>query len=353
MHHNFYKLKGLFFGDWIGFIIVCVSIGALSSCSSTDEACNDKLDLSKIQVNVEVEDLSPQLLNLKTPEQAKAFLIKHPDFAKKFAPSPRFTPKSAIGQLLRFSEEPYMTDSLYAQIKAVFGDYSQLKQEFTDAFKHIKYYYPSFKVPKIKIAMTGLGSFFGRDLYLDDEVIFISPDYFAGKNARFKPREPYYIQRRYAPKFIVPVIVQAISRNYNKIDIADKTLVADMVTRGKELQFVKTMLPCTPDSLITGFTARQMANVNDLDNRKVIWSHFVQTQILFDRTVRKKKAYMGERPYTAEVGVGKECPGKIGWWVGWQIVRKYMKKFPKKTIQEVMAFDKNIQIFNGAAYKGE
>ena len=351
MYNNFYKLRGSSFSYWIGFIVTCVSAGILSSCSSSKD-CADKLDLSKIQVKVDLEDLNPLLLNIKNREEAKAFLAKNQDFSKKFAQSYKISEDTLANVLLKFSQEPYM-DSLYAQVKTTFGDYSKLKQELTDAFKHIKYYYPGFKVPKVKMVMTGIGSFFGRDLYMDDEVIFISPDYFAGKNARFKPREPYYIQRRYVPEFIAPVIVQAISRTYNKIDQSDHTLVADMVTRGKEWQFVKTMMPCIPDSLITGFTTRQMANVNDLDNRKVIWSHFVQSKVLFDRTIRKKKAYMGERPYTAEVGVGKECPGKIGWWVGWQIVQKYMRKFPKKTIQEVMAFNKNIHIFNGASYKGE
>ncbi|EAY26964.1 gliding motility protein GldB-related protein [Microscilla marina] len=352
MYSPFYKIFAQQYFR-IGWLIVCATLGMLGGCTSgKTDGCADDLDLSNIQVKIEIEDLNPQLMTLDTEAKAKEFIKKNPGFAQKFANLQRVGEQNVVKALVAFAKEPYM-DSLYTQVKSVFGNYGKLKQELVAAFKHIKYYYPSFKIPQVKMAMTGIGSFFGRDIYMDDEVIFISPDYFSGLNAKFKPKEPYYIQRRYAPAYIVPVIVQAISRTYNKIDVNDHTLVADMVTRGKELQFVKTMMPCTHDSLITGFTARQLANVNDKDNRKIIWGHFVEKQVLFAKSVRKKRAYMGERPYTAEVGVGKECPGKIGWWVGWQIVQKYTRKFPKKTFQEVMAFDQNIHLFNASAYKGE
>lgn len=337
----------------MGTLAIFLSLGIFSSCSSgKDEACNDKVDLSKISVNITVEDLTPKLLKLKNRQEAKAFLQKNQDFSKKFALSYRFTEDTIASTLVKFAEQPYM-DTLYQHVKEVFGDYSQLKQELTDAFKHIKYYYPAFKIPKLKLVVTGVGSYFGRDIYVDDEVIFISLDYFLGKKYRYRPREPYYIARRYTPKYIVPAIVQFISRTYNKSDIFDRSLVAEMITYGKTLQFVKTMMPCAHDSLVTGFTTRQLANINDPDNKKVIWGHFVEKQVLFVKTPRRKKAYLGERPYTAEMGVGKECPGRIGWWVGWQIVKKFMRKFPDKTFQEVMAFDKQIHIFNSASYKGE
>lgn len=352
MYSHFYQMftKLSFRVEWL--VAICLALGVLGGCTSGTDKCTDDLDLSKIQVQLDFKDLNPQLKSLKTEEKAKEFIKNNKDFATKFASSYRVGEQKVAKALVAFANEPYM-DSLQTQVTAIFGDYSKLKQELTNAFKHIKYYYPSFKVPKVRVAMTGLGSFFGRDIYLDEEMIFISPDYFSGSNAKFKPKEPYYIQRRYAPEFIVPVIVQAISRSYNKVDQFDRSLVADMITRGKELEFVKTMMPCTHDSLVTGFTERQLANVNDKDNRKVIWGHFIEKQVLYTKSVRKKRAYMGERPYTAEIGVGKECPGKIGWWVGWQIVRKYRKKFPKKTFQQVMAFDKNIHIFNGSSYKGE
>ncbi|HAS41335.1 MAG TPA: gliding motility lipoprotein GldB [Microscillaceae bacterium] len=340
---------------WLGILIICLWAGGLSSCTSSEGGDCDKLDLSKIDVNVTIEDLTPALLALESPAQAKALLKKNPLFAQRFAQVSRMPEDTVASVLVKFAQVPHM-DTLYGYVKEVFGDYSQLKQDLTNAFKHVKYYYPSFKVPKVKVAMTGVGSFFGRDLYVSEEVIFLSLDYFIGNNKKYKnyrPRQPGYILKRYAPEYIVPSIMQFISVPYNKVNPKDRSLVAEMVTYGKTWQFVKTMIPCAPDSLVTGYTARQLANVTDLDNKKVIWGHFLNKQVLFVTTPYKKKAYTGERPYTAEIGVGKECPGRIGWWVGWQIIRKYMKKFPKKTFQEIMADTDNRQIFNNASYKGE
>ena len=340
---------------WLGLVSLCLLMVGFSSCTSTGEGDCDKVDVSKIEANVTIEDLTPALLALETPAQAKAFMQKNPMFTKRFAQLKKMPEDALANVLVKFAQVPHM-DTLHSFVKETFGDYGQLKQEFTAAFKHVKYYYPSFKIPKIKVVMTGIGSFFGRDMYISEDVIFLSLDYFIGNKKKYKnyrPKQPGYILKRYAPEYIVPSVMQFISVAYNKSDQNDRSLVGDMVTYGKTWLFVKTMVPCTNDSLITGYTARQMANVTDKDNKKVIWGHFLDKQMLFVNTPSKKKAYTGERPYTAEVGVGKECPGRIGWWVGWQIVRKYMRKFPKKTLQEVMADTDNRQIFNNASYKGE
>ncbi len=339
----------------LSILLICLLAGLFDGCTSSSSGDCNRLDLSKIAAQVTIEDLTPAMLALKTPAQAKSFLKKNPLFAKRFAQAPQMPEDTVASVLVKFAQTPHM-DTLYTFVKEVFGDYSQLKQELSNAFKHVKHYYPSFKIPKVKVAITGVGSFFGRDLYVSEDVIILSLDYFIGNQAKFKkyrPRQPSYILKRYAPAYIVPSIMQFISVAYNKNDLQDRSLIADMVAYGKTWQFVKTMMPCISDSLITGYTARQLANVTDVDNKKVIWGHFLDKQVLFINTPYKKKAYTGERPYTAEVGVGKECPGRIGWWVGWQIVRKYMKKFPKKTFQEVMADTDSRQIFNNASYKGD
>jgi hypothetical protein len=43
----------------------------------------------------------------------------------------------------------------------------------------------------------------------------------------------------------------------------------------------------------------------------------------------------------------------LGTWVGWQIVRKYMDRNPKVTLQELMADDDYQKIFNESKYKPE
>ena len=59
--------------------------------------------------------------------------------------------------------------------------------------------------------------------------------------------------------------------------------------------------------------------------------------------------YIGERPNIPEIG--KQCPGRIATWVGWQIVRKYMEEHPQVSLQQLMEEKDAQKIFQQSKYK--
>jgi uncharacterized protein YjaZ len=56
-----------------------------------------------------------------------------------------------------------------------------------------------------------------------------------------------------------------------------------------------------------------------------------------------------ERPATLEVG--EKCPGRIGQWVGWEIVKSYMNSHEEVTLQELMQSNDAEKIFKESKYK--
>ena len=63
-----------------------------------------------------------------------------------------------------------------------------------------------------------------------------------------------------------------------------------------------------------------------------------------------KDKFLGERPNTYEISA--VCPGRIGAWVGWEIVRKYAEDNPDLSLEEVMDMENANQLFNDSNYKG-
>ncbi|MBL7874085.1 MAG: gliding motility lipoprotein GldB, partial [Cyclobacteriaceae bacterium] len=55
------------------------------------------------------------------------------------------------------------------------------------------------------------------------------------------------------------------------------------------------------------------------------------------------------RPKTYEVG--DQAPGRIGTWVGWQIVRKFAAKKSDLSLPEVMSLRDAKLIFNESGYR--
>ena len=125
-------------------------------------------------------------------------------------------------------------------------------------------------------------------------------------------------------------------------------MLADMVYYGKKYYFAKEMMPCTADSLLIWYSGQELQDVED--NQHIIWAKFVQNQLLYETNHLTKKKYLDERPNVYEIG--DKCPGRIGTWLGWEIVNKYMK-VNQVNLQSLM-IEKDVQkIFTLSNYKPE
>jgi hypothetical protein len=233
------------------------------------------------------------------------------------------------------------------ETKKVFGEMSELKQEFRQAFTNLKYYYPDFNPPKVQTTITGLQN----DLFFTDSLIIVGLDYYLGKAGKYRPRIYEYLLARYEPEDIVPsyLLVYGIRDGFNKTDPQDKTVLADMVAYGKSFYFAKHMLPCVPDSVFIWYTSQEMEGASK--HQDLIWHRFVEDEVLFATSHEVKQKFLGERPKTIEVG--EQCPGRIGQWMGWQIVRKYMDAHPETTLPQLMEMSDAAQLFKESRYKPE
>jgi uncharacterized protein YjaZ len=83
-------------------------------------------------------------------------------------------------------------------------------------------------------------------------------------------------------------------------------------------------------------------------NEAVIWDLFLNNGLLNNTDPDVLKNYIGESPKTQELGEG--APGNIGTFSGWQIVKKYMDKFPETTLSALMRMDAR-EIYNQSKYK--
>lgn len=324
---------------------------------NSENDCYDPIDTSKIKVEVELVRLENELFACKDRNAIKLFLDKYTDFANRFYDRNRLPNDSIlVEKLYEMIQVKAIKDTVLNDIKVQFGEMQDLKTEFEDAFKHIKFYYPQFKIPKIYTIVTGLGVFGMKaenDFFIDKEILVISLDFFLKPN-RYRPpldKMPDYVWRNYHKKAIVPNTVKFISSLYNEADFLDKTVLAEMLYYGKSYQFIKTMIPCLHDSLLIGYTSVELANIKDRDNKNYIWNHLIEKQIIFSTKETDKRAYLYDRPYVAEINA--KCPGRIGQWLGWKIVQAYLKKNTDTDIVKLMK-NKNAQaLFNQSTFKNE
>jgi len=310
-----------------------------------EKSC-ETIDSSAIEVNIELERLEDELFLLESKTEVAEFLERNKILKEHFLVSAQYPHDSILVTSLYNRINNSYIDSLLIETRGIFNDLSGIVNGFEQAFRHLKHYYPEIKTPKIQTMVTGMGS---SELYVSDSLIIIGLDFYLGPGATYRPLGiPAYILKRYQKEYIVPASILLLSNNYIKENFQDNTMLADMVYYGKKYYFAKEMMPCTPDSLLIWYSGQELRDVDD--NQHIIWANFVQNQLLYETSHLTKKKYLDERPKVYEIG--DKCPGRIGTWLGWEIVNKYMN-VNQVDLQSLMVEKDAQKIFALSNYKPE
>jgi len=313
----------------------------ISSCNTNDQ---EVPVVDGIEVEIDIKRWDHEIFELTTKEQVAGFLRENPMYNHHFLQADQYPHDSLVVNYLNAFVSNPASKVLQQEISSVFGKLEPLKGDLEKAFRYLLYYYPETTIPKVYTAVSG---FAGNDLFVSDSVIIIGLDYYLGEQATHRPLEfPQYILKRYRQEYIVPSIFLLWSSGLNKTEMEDKTMLAEMVYYGKAYHFTRQILPFKPDSLLIGYSGAEIVEVNQ--HQDVIWAHFIEKQLLYETSHFTKKKYMDERPKTLEIG--NKCPGRIGEWLGWQIVEKYTNE-QQISLPDLMEISDARQIFTQSNYK--
>jgi gliding motility-associated lipoprotein GldB len=316
---------------------------SVTGCKKGEEKCELDDSILSSDLQVEIIRLEKEFFEAKSETEFTYLFEQHPHFADKYLHVFTYPSKEVLASELVTAHQDSLMQQLYSEVMVHYPNVTELEKELTNAFKYIKHYFPEFKVPKVYTFVSG----FSSDLYIDEEMIVIGLDYYLPADHRFQaPDLPDYISKRYEAKYIVPMIVTAISSAYNKTDLKQNTLVAEMIYYGKAYHFTKAILPCTPDEYIIGYTTEEVAAC--FDNEVMIWSYFVENDLFFETNPFEIRKYTGEAPSTVEIS--PDAPGRVGRWLGWNIVDDY--QFNQDVpLWELMGESDAEKIFKLSGYK--
>jgi hypothetical protein len=244
-------------------------------------------------------------------------------------------------------------------VNTVFKNTQDVEQDFLQAFRYVKYYFPEYQVPKV-ITVVGpvdalaQGSNGPTPNFLRPEFLGISLQFYLGRNFSvyndpmfIEAVVPTYRSRRFSKEYITADAMQLVVDNLFPDSSNDKPLVEQMIEKGKRWWLLDKFMPHTPDSIKTGYTQQQLSWCKE--NEGLIWTFILRQEDLYATKPAIIQNYIGEAPFTQ--GFSQELsPGNLGQWIGWQIVQKYVSKNPGKSIEEVMKTPAS-KILDDAKYK--
>jgi hypothetical protein len=109
-------------------------------------------------------------------------------------------------------------------------------------------------------------------------------------------------------------------------------VMTEMIHYGKLKYYEKCIIPEVSDSLIFGFSGKQLKFC--LNNENQMWQYLVENNLLFstDRFVIRKLT--DEAPFTSYFT--SESPGRASVWMGFRIVESYMKNNRSVALSDLM-----------------
>lgn len=334
-------------------IIVAFFFLAITVFSCTDS--DNTPDVSALKIPITTERFEHELFNLDTLHFSiglQKLIAKYPAFGENFLT----TILGADPKWNADSTATYVKDfvgaykNVYDTTLKVFKDFTPYEKEIKKGFQFIKHYFPAYKLPE-KI-ITYIGPLNGYGDILSDDAVMVGLHLHLGHSFSMYQSElvqqtyPDYISKRFEPGYIVVNSLKNILLDLYPEKFEDKTLVQQMVEKGKRLYLLQKVLPKTEAYKLIGYTPEQLKQ--SYEHEKNIWDLFVQNNLLQTIDENVIKNYIGESPKTQELG--DASPGNIGTFAGWQIVKKFMAQNKNLTLQQLMATDADT-LFQEAKYK--
>lgn len=233
---------------------------------------------------------------------------------------------------------------LFDTTQMIIGDFQQESKDFAQALRYIKYYFPEKPTPTVYTYESEFA--YGAYTY-GDQVLATGLDFFLGHEFPYNPMTfPDYIKRNMTKDHIVSTTIRAHANDLVG-DVQGEQFLDYIISNGKVLYLLDHFLPYTPDSIFLGYTADQEQWCKD--HEYDMWSHFIHENLLYSTKLRDFRSMINPSPTT--MGMPPESPGRTGNWMGWQIIKAYMKRHPKTTLPELMALKDSKKILKAAKYK--
>ena len=302
-------------------------------------SCDNKSKVEKaveeIPVEMKVVRFEQAFFDAK-PENLADVKAEYPDFFPEGTPDAVWIDKM---------QHPQWRE-LYQEVEKKYKNFGTQQSEIEDLFKHIKYYFPTIKTPTIYTVISEMDNN-SKAIYANDKLV-IALELYLGKDHKFYGEFPAYLRQNFEQRQMLPDIVSSFAFGVLP-NPKDKDLLSMMISSGKELYLKDILLPEYSDAERIGYSEDQIKWSKE--NESYIWEYFVNDKLLYSTDSKLANRFINLAPFSKfYLEIDNESPGRIGQWVGWQIVRSFMENNPKVTIQDLIKMNEK-DIFELSKYK--
>ncbi len=323
-HKQSMRSFGLFF-MWV------ILSGLFTSCGPYERSPFYEADISGITADsVVIRQYEEVLFNLN-PFILRQEIEPHlHEFS--FFLGERIDDEDGQQQLYDYVTDPFMID-LYIDAREIWPGMQDLENALTEAFRYYRYHFPEDTIPKIYTYISGID--YQMPVIYSDGHLAIALDAYLGSNYKMYGRLgiPVYQSRWMTPERVpADVMHQLAVKHLSRVTPRPETLLEHMVHQGKIMYFLDCMLPHVEDTMKIKYTGTQQTWMKR--NAGLAWTYKIENDLLYDTDHGAITKFTGEAPFTSAFS-GNSAP-RTGAWLGWQMVREFMRRHDDVSLQELI-----------------
>lgn len=310
-------------------------VASFFAFSCGDSKGKIEAEIAKVPMNITVERFDKEFYEAKDENLS---LVK--------AKYPYLFPSGVTDEDWLSKKQDTLFKELYDEVQLQYSELGSLPEDLVLLFKHIKYYYPEESDHKKVITVISEVDVSAKAIYADT-LALVSLDTYLGEPHRFYKGFPEYSRTTFESSQILPdmaesFVVQKMSRS------VDRTFLDAMIQKGKILYAKEMLLPQVAKENLITYTKDQYEWCKQ--NESQVWRYFVDNQLFFSTEPKLLARFIEPSPFSKfYLDIDTESPGRIGTWIGWQIVRSFMEN-NNVTLQELLAMNAK-DVFDKSKYK--
>lgn len=209
---------------------------------------------------------------------------------------------------------------LFAEVQKKYKKSESIEAELEKVFKHIKFHFPKTKSPKVYTVIAEMD--YDNKVIYADSLVIISLEMYLGKDHKFY-EFPAYIRQNFEQRQMMPDLVASFGKSKITTE-KDNTLLSQMIYHGKLLYLKDLLLSNYTDDEKMGYTPKEISWCEE--NESYIWRYFLENELLYSNELKLNSRFIAPAPFSKfYLEIDNESPGQVGAWIGWQIVRSFVK----------------------------
>tara|TARA_S200000501_G_scaffold176707_1_gene166354 strand:- start:8137 stop:9120 length:984 start_codon:yes stop_codon:yes gene_type:complete len=221
---------------------------------------------------------------------------------------------------------------LLENVNKKFSKMEPLEEDLKNLFKHLKYYFPKTKTPRVLGVINNV-DYQSKTIYADS-LLILSLDTYLGADNPLYEGIPQYIRQEMDIEYLSSHVVNKFAV-YKIPPNNDRSLLSQMIYFGKQIYLKDLVMPEFSDAQKMSYTNSQLQWL--IDNEVYMWQYFVEKQLLFKTHPSLMQRFILPAPFSKfYLEIDNQSPGRVGVWLGWQIIKSYMKRYPKTEINALL-----------------